>query len=76
MTEPTRKKGKVFITKPQKQATALFTRKTRKGKNESESVFVRFAPTFEERMKQLKDGARIFNFKALKYETRTLDEQK
>ena len=53
--EPPRKKGKVIITKPQKQPTAVFdTHRTRKGKNESESVFVRSAPTFEERMKQLK----------------------
>ena len=76
VAEPPRKKGKVFITKPQKQPTAVFTRKTRKGKKESEPVFVRSAPTFEERMKQLKEGAGICNFKALKYETRTPEEQK
>ena len=74
--EPPKKKGTVIITKPQKQPTAVFTRRTRKGKKDSEPVFVRSAPTFEERMKQLKDGAGICNFKALKYETRTLDEQK
>ena len=74
--EPLRKKGKVIITKPQKQPTTVFTCKTRKGKSESEPVFVRFAPTFEDIMKQLKEGAGICNFKALKYETRTPDEQK
>ena len=76
VVEPPKKKGKVIITKPQKQPTAVFTRRTRKGKNESEPVFVWSAPTFEERMKQLKDGDGICNFKALKYETRTPDEQK
>ena len=39
-------------------------------------MFVRFAPTLEYRMTQLKEGAGICNFKALKYETRTPDEQK
>ena len=66
----------MIITKPHKQSTAVFTHKTRKGKNESEPVFVRSAPTFEERMKQLKDVASICNFKALKYETRTPNEKK
>ena len=47
--EPIRKKGKVFITKPQKPTTAVFTKRTRKGK--SELVFIFPAPTFEERMK-------------------------
>ena len=41
--EPPRKKGEVFITKPQKKPTIVFTRRTRKGK--SELVFVWFAPT-------------------------------
>ena len=74
--EPPKKKGKVIITKPQKQPKTVFTQRTRKGKSESEPVFVLSAPTFEDRMKQLKEGAGICNFKALKYETRTLDEQK
>ena len=47
--EPVRKKGKVFITKPQKPTTAVFTRRTRKGK--SEPVSIHPTPTFEERMK-------------------------
>ena len=76
VVEPPKKKSKVIITKPPKQPTIVFTRRTRKGKSESELVFVWSAPTFEERMKQLKIGARICNFKALKYEIRTPDEQK
>ena len=74
--EPPKKKGKVIITKPQKQPTAVFTRRTRKGKKDSEPVFVRSTPTFEERMKELKTRVGICNFKALKYEIRTPDEQK
>ena len=65
--EPKKKKGNVIITKPQ----AIFTRRTRKGKQESEVVFSKSPPTFEERLKQLRVGAGISNFKALKYETRT-----
>ena len=38
--EPERKKGKVIITKPQKPTTAVFTRRSKKGKKESEVVFV------------------------------------
>ena len=38
--EPPKKKGKVIITKPQKQDTAIFTRRTRKGKMDSEPIFV------------------------------------
>ena len=49
--EPPRKKGEVIITKTRKQPTTIFTGRTRKGKNESEPVFVRSAPTFEDRMK-------------------------
>ena len=71
-----KKKGKVIIIKPQKKPTAVFTQRTRKGKKDSEPVFVRSAPIFEERMKQLKTRVGICNFKALKYEIRTTDEQK
>ena len=70
--EPSKKKGKVIITKPQ----AVFTRHTRKGKQEGEVVFSKSPPTFEERLKQLRVGAGISNFKALKYGTRTPQEQK
>ena len=52
----------------------MFTRRTRKGK--SEPMFVSFAPTFEERLKQLRVGARICNFIDLKYEIRILVEKK
>ena len=38
--EPIRNKGKVIITKPQKPTNTIFTRRTRKGKKESEPVFV------------------------------------
>ena len=47
--ETPKKKGKVFITKPQKKPTVVFTRRTRKGK--SEPMFVLSTPTFEERLK-------------------------
>ena len=57
--EPPKKKGKVIIMKPQKQPIAVFTQRTRKGKKDSELVFVWSAPTFEERMKQLKNGVGI-----------------
>jgi hypothetical protein len=70
--KPTKKKGKVIITKP----LAVFTSRTRKGRQESEVVFNKSPPTFEERLKQLRVGAGISNFKALKYETRTPAEQK
>ena len=74
--EPPKKKGKVIITKPHKQPTAMFTQRTRKGKKDSEPVFVRSAPTFEDRMKQLRTRVGICNFKALKYEIRTPNDKK
>ena len=55
--DPPKKKGKVIINKPQKKPTIVFTRRTSKGKKDSEPVFVRSAPTFEDRMKQLKEGS-------------------
>ena len=54
----------------------MFTQRTRKGKKESELVFIQSPPTFEDRMKQLRVGAGICNFRALKYEIRTPTEQK
>ena len=54
----------------------MFTKRTRKGKKESEPIFVQSAPIFEERMKQLRVGEGISNFKALKYETWTPNEKK
>ncbi|GLJ49804.1 hypothetical protein SUGI_1057810 [Cryptomeria japonica] len=65
-----KKKGKVVITKP-KLKTAVFTRRTRKGQKESEVVFRKPPPTFEEKLKQLEQGSGMSNFKALKYESRS-----
>ncbi|GLJ42621.1 hypothetical protein SUGI_0883280 [Cryptomeria japonica] len=67
--ETSKKKGKVVITKP-KPKTAVFTRKTRKGQKESEILFRRPPPTFEEKLKQLEQGSGMSNFKALRYENR------
>ena len=69
--EPPKKKGKVIITKPQKKPTTVFTRRTRKGKMKSEPIFIQSPPTFEDRIKQLRVGEGICNFKALKYEIKT-----
>ncbi|GLJ27649.1 hypothetical protein SUGI_0542560 [Cryptomeria japonica] len=69
-TETSKKKGKVVITKP-KPKTAVFTRKTRKGQKESEILFRRPPPTFEEKLKQLEQGSGMANFKALRYENRS-----
>ncbi|GLJ43221.1 hypothetical protein SUGI_0897380 [Cryptomeria japonica] len=68
--ETPKKKGKVVITKP-KLKTAVFTRRTRKGQKESEVVFRKPPPTFEEKLKQLEQGSGMSNFKALKYERRS-----
>ncbi|GLJ33578.1 hypothetical protein SUGI_0675160 [Cryptomeria japonica] len=68
--ETPKKKGKVVITKP-KLKTAVFTRRTRKGQKESEVVFRKPPPTFEEKLKQLEQGSGMSNFKALKYESRS-----
>ncbi|GLJ24337.1 hypothetical protein SUGI_0464530 [Cryptomeria japonica] len=68
--ETPKKKGKVVITKP-KLKTAVFTRRTRKGQKESEVVFRKPSPTFEEKLKQLEQGSGMSNFKALKYESRS-----
>ncbi|GLJ07187.1 hypothetical protein SUGI_0060910 [Cryptomeria japonica] len=68
--ETPKKKGKVVITKP-KLKTAMFTRRTRKGQKESEVVFRKPPPTFEEKLKQLEQGSGMSNFKALKYESRS-----
>ncbi|GLJ52043.1 hypothetical protein SUGI_1106800 [Cryptomeria japonica] len=69
-TETSKKKGKVVITKP-KPKTAVFTRKTRKGQKESEILFRRPPPTFEEKLKQLEQGSGMANFKALRHENRS-----
>ncbi|GLJ28626.1 hypothetical protein SUGI_0564130 [Cryptomeria japonica] len=68
--ETPKKKGKVVITKP-KLKTTVFTRRTRKGQKESEVVFRKPPPTFEEKLKQLEQGSGMSNLKALKYESRS-----
>ncbi|GLJ47518.1 hypothetical protein SUGI_1003390 [Cryptomeria japonica] len=68
--ETSKKKGKVVITKP-KPKTAVFTRKTRRGQKESEILFRRPPPTFEEKLKQLEQGSGMANFKALRYENKS-----
>ena len=71
--EPQRKKGKVIITKPKRQPTAVFSRRTRQGKHEP--VLIKPSLTFEARLKQLDAGAGFTNFKALTFETRTEEEK-
>ena len=68
----------MIITKPPKPSTVVFTTRSKKksAKDDSEVEFYQPPPTYEERMKQLRVGAGINNFKALKYETRTPAEQK
>lgn len=68
--EPTKKKGRVIITKPQKASIVVFTRRS-KGKGKGEVVLTKPPLTFYERLKQMEEGTGIRNFKALKFETRT-----
>ena len=70
---PPQKKGKVIITKPKRQPSTVFSRRTRQGKEEP--VLVKPTLTFEDRLKQLEAGASFTNFKALKFETRTEQEK-
>ena len=72
--EPMKKKRKVIITRPQKQPTIVFTRRTRKG--EKEVVYNKPPLTFQERMKKMEEGAGITNFKSLKFETRIEEDKK
>ena len=75
---PQKKKGKVTITKPPKQSTIVFTRRSRKkaGEESSEVIFKRLPPNFEEELKNLREGSSMANFKSLKYESRTKVEKK
>ena len=75
---PMKKKGKVTITKASKSSTIVFTRRTRGkvGKGSGDVVFRRPSPTFEENIKNLREGSGMENFKSLKYEIRTEAEQK
>ena len=70
---PIKKKGKVTITKvpkaPKAPKKAVFTR--RKGKaGKGDVVFKKPPLTFEEHIKNLREGSRMANFKSLKYEIR------
>ena len=64
--------------KPPKPSTIVFTMRSKKksGKDDSEVEFYRYPPTYEERLKQLRVGEGVDNFKELKYETRTRIEKK
>ena len=72
--EPLKKKGKVIITKPTNPSTTIFTQRSRKkAKKGGDIIFSRTSPTFQDRMKELKNRVGIKYFKALKYESR-IDE--
>ena len=68
----------MIITKPPKPSTIVFTRRSKKkgAKDDNEVEFYRPPPTYEERLKQLRVGVGINNFKALKYWTRTPTKKK
>ena len=61
--ETLRKKGKVIITKPPKPSTAVFTRRSRKkaGKECNDVIFNRPPVTFQERLKILREDAKVHN---------------
>ena len=63
----------MIITKPPKPSTAVFIRRSRKkdDKEGSDVIFNRPPPTFQERIKVIREGVGVHDFKALKYETRT-----
>ena len=71
-----KKKGKATSTKaPKTPKTAVFTR--RKGKAGKGDVVFKNPPlTFEEHIKNLREGYRMENFRSLKYEIRIEGEQK
>ena len=73
-----KKKGKVTITKPPKPSIVVFTRRSKKkaDKEGGDIIFSQPPPKFKEKLKALRGGASMANFKALKYETRTKEEQK
>ena len=75
---PLKKKGKVTITKAPNSSTTVFIGRIRGkvGKHSGDVVFKRPPPTFEENIKNLREGSRMENFKSLKYEIRTETEQK
>ena len=57
-------------------STKVFTRRSRKNvdKEGGDIIFYQPPPTFQERIKVLREGASVHNFKALKYKNRTLVE--
>ena len=60
--EPLKKKGKVIITKPTKPSTVVFTERPSRKKVDKEGgdiIFRKPPPTFQDRLKELQDGARI-----------------
>ena len=77
---PIKKKGKVTITKvakAPKSSTAVFTRRTRgKVGKSGDVVFKKAPPTFEENIKNLREGSGMANFRSLKYEIRIETKQK
>ena len=68
----------MIITKPPKPTTTVFTRRSRRkgAKDEGEVEFYQPPPTYEERLKKLRVGIGINNFKELNYETMTPTEKK
>lgn len=66
--ELVKKKGKVIITKPPKPSTTVFTRRSRK--KGSDVVLSKPPLTFQEKMKEMEEGAGIMNFESLKCESR------
>ena len=77
--EPVNQKGKVIITKPTKASTAMFTRRTSRktlkmGEEAEDIIFKKPPPTFQEILKGIDLGYDIF--KALRYETKIVDEKK
>lgn len=82
--EPTRKKGKVIITKPTKCSTIVFTRRTSRSRKKlklheedaKEIIFKKPPPTFQEKLKDIEGEARMEIFKSLRYETGNVDEKK
>ena len=81
--EPIRKKGKVIISRPTKSSTAIFTGRASRSKKKlklgeedaEEENFRKPPPTFKNKLNDIDRGARMENFKSLKYETRNADEK-
>ena len=63
-----KKKCKATISKAPKNV--VFTRRTRGKVGKGDVVFKKPPPTFEENIKNLREGSRMANFRSLKYEIR------